>query len=146
MFFFSLLSRSPYLPYFPANHKKNEKQKQKKFFPHKWVRSWLAYPESLCFQVFKFSCCFWFVVIAQGARKRAYVAEKTRTKTFPFCFWFAAIAQGARQRAYAVRENNSLRLKHKISNNKLIKYERFKKKIHHCNIIPSDLPKWVFLE
>ena len=57
------------------------------------------------------------------------------------------IVQGAWQRAYAVRENNSPRLKHKRSNNKLIKYERLKKKqIRHCNIIPSDLPKWVFLE
>ena len=66
-------------------------------------------------------------MIAQGARQRAYVAEKTRKKTFPYCFWFTAIAQGAWQRAYAVRENNIPRLKHKISNNKLIKYEIFKK-------------------
>ena len=57
------------------------------------------------------------------------------------------IVQGARQREYADKENNSPRLKHKRSNNKLIKYERFKKKqIRHCNIIPSDLPKWVFLK
>ena len=66
-------------------------------------------------------------MIAQGARQRAYVAEKTRKKMFPYCFWFAAIAQGAWQRAYAVREGNSMRLKQKRSNNKLIKYERFKK-------------------
>ena len=57
------------------------------------------------------------------------------------------IVQGARKRAYAAKEGNSPRLKQKRSNNKLIKYERFKKKqIHHYNIIPSDLPKWVFLE
>ena len=59
------------------------------------------------------------------------------------------ITEGAQKRAYAVRENNSPRLKNKRSNNKLIKYERFIKKIkqiYHCNIIPSDLPKWVFLE
>ena len=29
----------------------------------------------------------------------------------------------------------------------MIKYEIFtKKQIRHCNFIPSDLPKWVFLE
>ena len=57
------------------------------------------------------------------------------------------IAEGSWQRAYAVREGNSLRLKQKRSNNKLIKYERCKKKqILHCNIIPLDLPKLVFLE
>ena len=58
------------------------------------------------------------------------------------------IAQGAWQRAYVIRENNSLRLKHKIYNNKLIKYERFKKMKHirYCNIIPSDFSKWVFLD
>ena len=66
-------------------------------------------------------------MIAQGAWQREYVAEKTRKKTFPYCFSFTAIVQGARQREYAVKENNSMRLKHKISNNKLIKYERLKK-------------------
>ena len=72
-----------------------------------------------------FSRCFWFTAIAQGARQRAYAAEKN---PFPLYLWFTAIVQGARQRAYAVREGNSLRLKQKISNNKLIKYEIFLKK------------------
>ena len=59
------------------------------------------------------------------------------------------ITQGARQRAYAAREGKSPRLKQKDLFIRLIKYERFKKKtkqIRHCNIIPSDLPKLVFLE
>ena len=51
-FCFTLLSHSPCLPFFPANHKKNEKQKAKKLFPHNGVRSWLAYAESLHFQDF----------------------------------------------------------------------------------------------
>ena len=151
VFFFILLYCFPCLLSFPANHKKNERQKIF-FFPHNRVRSWLAYPESLCFQVSHcfwfavitqgawqrayvaekirkktFPYCFWFAVIAQGARQRAYIAEKTKKK-FPYCFWFAAIAQCARQRAYAVREGNSLRLKQKYLIIKLIRYERFKKK------------------
>ena len=51
-YFYTFLSRSPCLPFFPANHKKKRKTKTKKLFPHNGVRSWLAYPESLRFQVF----------------------------------------------------------------------------------------------
>ena len=58
------------------------------------------------------------------------------------------ITQGAQQRAYAAREDNSPRLKQKDLIIILIKYERDlkKKQIRHCNIIPLDLLKWVFLE
>ena len=35
--------------------------------------------------------------------------------------------------------------KNKKTTDKLIKYDRLKK-MRYCNIIPSDLPKWVFLE
>ena len=51
IYFYSSLSVFV-LVFFHANHKKNEQQKQKKLFPHNGVRSWLAYPESLRFQVF----------------------------------------------------------------------------------------------
>ena len=51
LFSLTLLSCSPCLLSFPANHEKNEKQKTKKLFPHNGVRSWLAYLESLRFQV-----------------------------------------------------------------------------------------------
>ena len=57
-FFSTLLSRSPCLLSFLANHKKNKKQKQKKLFPHNGVRSWLAYPEILHFQVFSMFLIF----------------------------------------------------------------------------------------
>ena len=123
-------------------------QKNKKNFFHTMgldlgLLTWKVY-------VFKFSRCFWFAMIAQGAQQRAYIAKKTRKKTFPYCFWFAVIAQGARQRAYTIREGNNLRLKQKALRIRLIKYERFFfkkiKQISHCNIIPSDLPKLVFLD
>ena len=58
VFFLTLLSHFPCLLSFPANHTKNKKQKQKQkktFFHtmgHNGVRSWLAYSESLRFQVF----------------------------------------------------------------------------------------------
>ena len=110
-FFFTLLSRSPCLLSFPTNHKKKPKNKNKLFFfPHNGVRSWLAYPKSLCFQVFSL---FLIVVITQGARQRAYVAEKARKKNFPYCFLFTAIVQGAQQREYVVRGGNIPRLKQK---------------------------------
>ena len=111
---------------------KKTKNKNNFFFPHNGVRSWLAYPKSLRFQVFSpflirhdctrctaksmhsredkkktFPYYFWFAAIAQGARQRAYVAEKTRKKTFPFYLWFGVITQGAWKRAYAARECNS---------------------------------------
>ena len=124
-FSFTLLSHSSHLPFFPCKSQKNEKQKQKKLFHTMGLD--LGYLTRKVY-VFKFFHYFWFAMIAQGARQRAYVAEKTRKKTFPYCFWFAAIAQGARQRAYAVREGNSLRLKQKkYLIIKLIRYERFKK-------------------
>ena len=48
---------------------------------------------------------------------------------------------------HQICRNGCFWINHKRSNNKLIKYERFKKKqIRHYNIIPSDLPKWAFME
>ena len=87
---------------------KNDKQKQKKLFPHNGVRSWLAYPESLRFQVFSL-----FLIYHDRTRctAKSIRSREDKKKTFPHCFWFAAIAQGARQRAYAAREGNSPRLK-----------------------------------
>ena len=68
-----------------------------------------------------FSLCFWFAEIAQGARQRAYAAEKN---PFPFCFWFAKIAQGARQRAYADGKA-TIRTKKNLTVKKDMKYEIF---------------------
>ena len=92
---------------------------------HNGVRSWLAYSESLRFQVFSL-----FLICRDRTRctaKSIRSQEDKTKKNFPYCFWFAAIAQGARQRAYIVKEGNNPRLKQKISNNKQIKYERWKK-------------------
>ena len=100
--FFTLLSRFLYLLSFPANHTKN--------YSTLWVGLDIGWLTRKVY-IFKFSRCFWFAVIAQGARQRAYVAKKTRKKTFPFCFWFTAIVQGAQKRAYVAREGNSPRLK-----------------------------------
>ena len=120
------------LAFFSCKSQKKRKNKNKKI-SHNGVRSWLAYPKSLCFQVFSL-----FLICRDRTRcmTKSIRSREDKKKNFPYCFWFAAIAQGARQRANAVKENNSLRLKHKRSNNKLIKYEKFKKQIRHCNIIP----------
>ena len=118
---FSLIFRACFL-FLQITKKTNNKNNF--FFPHNGVRSWLAYPESLCFQVFSL-----FLICRDRTRcmEKSVRSQEDKKKTFPYCFWFSMIVQGARQRAYAVRKNNSLRLKHKISHNKLIKYERFKK-------------------
>ena len=140
-FFFKLFSLVFYAGFLSLQiTKKKRKTKTKKLFPHNGVRSWLVYLESVRFQVFSLFliCCDRTRCTTKSIRSR----EDKEKKTFPYCFWFATITQGARQRAYAVRKNNSPRLKHKRSNNKLIKYERFKKKqIRHYNIIPSDFSK-----
>ena len=81
--FFTLLSRSPCLPFFPANHKKNEKQKQKKLFLHKWVRSWLAYPESLCFQVFSL---FFICHDRTRCMAKSICSQEDKKKNFLFLF------------------------------------------------------------
>ena len=119
---FSLVFRACFL--FLQITKKTKNKNKKKLFPHNGVRSWLAYPESLRFQIFSL-----FLICRDRTRCTAKsIRSREDKKHFPRYFWFAAIAQGARQRPYAVRENNSPRLKQKRSNNKLIKYERFKKK------------------
>ena len=113
------------LAFFFCKSPKKQKTKTKKLFLHNGVRSWLAYPETVRFQVFSL-----FLVCRDHIRctaKSIRSWEDKKKKHFSYCFWFAAIAQGAQQRAYAVREGNSSRLKQKISNNKLIKYERFTK-------------------
>ena len=122
-FFYSSLSFS-LLAFFSCKSQKKMKNKNKKLFPHNGVRSWLAYPESLCFQFFSL-----FLICCDRTRctAKSIHSREDKKKTFPYCFWFSAIAQGAQQRACVVRENNNPRLKHKISNNKLIKYESFKK-------------------
>ena len=102
---FSLVFRACFL--FLQITKKTKKQK--KLFPHNGVRSWLAYPESLRFQVFSL-----FLICRDRTRctaKSIRSREDKKKKNFPHCFWFAAIAQGARQRAYAAKEGNSPRLK-----------------------------------
>ena len=83
LLFFTLLSCSPCLPFFSANHKKNKKQKQKKLFPHSGVRSWLAYPESLRFQVFSLFliCCDRTRCTAKSIRSR-----EDKKKNFPLLF------------------------------------------------------------
>ena len=120
---FSLVLRACFL--FLQITKKKWKTKTKKLFPHKGVRSWLAYSESLCFHIFSL---FLICRDRTSCMIKNIRSREDKKKTFPYCFWFAAIVQGARKIAYIVRENNNLRLKHKRSNNKLIKYERFKKK------------------
>ena len=108
---FSLLFRACFL--FLQITKKTKKQKNKKTFSTQWggVRSWLAYPESLRFQVFSL-----FLICRDRTRctAKSIRSREDKKKTFPYCFWFAAIAQGAWQRAYAAREGNSPRLKQKI--------------------------------
>ena len=113
--FFTLLSRSLCLPFFLQITKKR-KTKTKKVFAHNGVRSWLAYPEILHFQVFSlFLICY---DCTRCTTKSIRSQEDKKKNTFPYCFWFTTITQGARQRAYAVREGNSPRLKQKRSNNK----------------------------
>ena len=115
-FIWTLLSRSSCLPFFLQNARKNETQKQKQKILHNGVRSWLAYPKSLHFQVFSL-----FLICRDRTRcttNSIHSREEKKKKTFPYCFWFAASAQGAWQRAYVVRDNNSVRLKIKRSNNK----------------------------
>ena len=123
-FCITLLSRSPCLPFFPANHKKNEKQKQKNFFHMMGLDLGQLTRK---FYVFKFSRCFLFSMIAQGAWQRAYVDEKTRKKIS------LAVSDSPRSRKVhgkehtqsgkaIVRDQNSRDLIIK-----LIKYQRFKK-------------------
>ena len=123
-FVYSSLSFSV-LAFFSCKSQKKWKTKTKKVFPHNGVRSWLAYPKILRFQVFSL-----FLICRDRTRctTKSIRSQEDKKKNFPYCFWFAAITQGAQKRAYAVKENNSPRLKNNISNNKLIKYERFKKK------------------
>ena len=87
--------------------KKMKKQKQI-FFPHNGVSSWLAYPESLHFQVFSL-----FLIRHDRIRcmTKSIRSREDKKKTFPLCFWFTVIAQDAWKRAYAAREGNSPRLK-----------------------------------
>ena len=105
-FFITLPSHYPCLPSFPANHKKKWKTKTKKTFPHNGVRSWLAYLESLRFQIFSL---FFICRDLTRCTTKSIRSWEDKKKTFPFCFWFFAIAQVARQRAYVAREGNSSR-------------------------------------
>ena len=82
-------------------------------------------------------------MIAQGAWQRAYVAEKTR-KNFPFLFLIRRDRARCTAKSIRSQGRQQSETETKGSNNKLIKYERFKQ-IRHFNIIPSNLPKWVFL-
>ena len=63
--------------------KKNEKQKQI-FFPHNGARSWLAYPESLRFQVFSL-----FLIYCDRTRcttNSIRSREDKKEKNFPLLF------------------------------------------------------------
>ena len=81
-FFHSSLSFSV-LAFFSCKSQKNEKQKQKKLFPHKWVRSWLAYPEILRFQVFSL-----FLICHDRTRcmAKSICSRKDKKKNFPLLF------------------------------------------------------------
>ena len=86
-------------------------------------------------------------MIAQGARQRAYVVEKIRKKKFPLLFLIHR--NHTRCTTKSIRSQGRQQSETKTKKGiiiKLIRYEIFKKKICHCNIIPSDLPKWVFME
>ena len=82
--FFTLLSRSPRLLSFPANHIKNENKKQtKKLFPQNGVRSWLAYPKILHFQVFSL-----FLIYCDHTRctTKSIRSQEDKKKNFPLLF------------------------------------------------------------
>ena len=78
---FSLVFRACFL--FLQITKKNEKQKQKKLFPHNGVRSWLAYPEILRFQVFSL-----FLIFRDHTRCTAknIHSREDKKKNFPLLF------------------------------------------------------------
>ena len=90
-FFYS--SRSFFVLAFFSFCKSQKKWKTKTiFFPHNRVRSWLAYPESLCFQVFSL-----FLICCDRTRRteKSIHSQEDKKKNFPLLFWFATIAQGA---------------------------------------------------
>ena len=82
LFIFTLLSRFSCLLSFPANHKKKTKNKKTKF-PHNGVRSWLAYRESLHFQVFSL-----FLICCDRTRytAKSIHSREDKKKNFPFLF------------------------------------------------------------
>ena len=56
---------------------------QKKLFPHNGVRSWLAYPKSLCFQVFSM-----FLIFRDRTRctVKSICSREDKKKNFPLLF------------------------------------------------------------
>ena len=113
-FFSTLLSRSPCLPFFCKSIKK-QKTKTKKLFPHNGVRSWLAYPESLHFQVFSL-----FLICRDHTRctTKSIRSREDKKKNFPSLF----LIRRDRARCTANSIHNQGRqqseTKTKISNNK----------------------------
>ena len=79
---FSLILRACFL-FLQLTHKKIEKQKTKNTFPHNGIRSWLAYPKSLCFQVFSL-----FLICRDRTRctEKRICSQEDKKKNFPFMF------------------------------------------------------------
>ena len=79
-FFLTLFFRCPCLPFFSC---KSQNKKNKKKFPHEWVRSWLAYPKSLHFQVFSL-----FLIRYDRTRcmAKSIHSREDKKKNFSFLF------------------------------------------------------------
>ena len=83
-FFYSSLLFSVLAFFFPYKSQiKMKNKKQKKLFPHNGVRSWLAYPKSLCFQVFLL-----FLICRDRTRctTKSICSREDKTKNFPLLF------------------------------------------------------------
>ena len=116
----------------------------KKTFPYNGVRSWLAYPESLHFQVFSL-----FLICHDCTRctEKSIRSQEDKKKKIPLQFLICRDRTRCTAKSIRSQGRQQSETKKKYLIIKLTRYERFKKKqIRHCNIIPSDSPKWVFLE
>ena len=71
------------LAFFSCKSQKKTKNKNKKLFPHNGVRSWLAYPESLRFQVFSL-----FLICRDRTRctAKSIRSPEDKKKNFPSLF------------------------------------------------------------
>ena len=82
-FFFNSSLSFFVLAFFSCKSQKKRKNKNKIFFPHNGVRSWLAYPKILRFQVFSL-----FLIFRDCIRCTTKIihSREDKNKNFPFLF------------------------------------------------------------
>ena len=110
--------------FFSCKSQKKRKTKTKKLFPHNGVRSRLAYPESLCFQVFSL-----FLICRDHTRCTAKSIRSREDKKKNFLSLFLIRRDRARCTAKSIRSQGRQQseTKTKGSNNKLINIWEIKK-------------------